>query len=133
MIAVDTCILARYALKDDPAQTATATQFLKTRQCRILKSVILELAWVFSSPSGYNLPRQTVAERLRHICGLPTIDVEDASNVAFAITLFEKGMDFGDALHLASASTLNSFATFDKKMAAKAGKVAPLKKITLLK
>jgi predicted nucleic-acid-binding protein len=124
MIAVDTNILVRYAVKDDRAQAAVATDFLKNNACCILKTVLLELAWVMYSPSGYNLSRSVVAERLRHVCGLPTITVEDASSVAQAITWYEQGMDVADALHLASSAVFSGFATMDKRLSTKAGRLA---------
>jgi len=124
MIAVDTNILVRYAVKDDRRQAAVATEFLKINACCILKTVLLELAWVLSSPSGYNLSRDVVAERLRHICGLPTVTVEGASEVAQAITWYEKGMDVADALHLASSTVFSCFATMDKRMSTKAARLA---------
>jgi predicted nucleic-acid-binding protein len=133
MIAVDTNILVRYAVKDDKRQTALATGFIADNKCHILKSVILELAWVLSSSSGYNLTRKIVIERLRHILGLPTIDTEDASQVAQAICWYEKGMDFADALHLASCNEVNGFATLDGRMSKKVLEVAPTQNITLLK
>jgi len=124
MIAVDTNILVRYAVKDDHKQTIAATEFLKNNACFILKTVVLELAWVLFSSDGYNLPRIVVVERLRHICGLPTINVEDAISVAQAITWYEQGMDFADALHLASSSSCKSFVTMDRKMIDKVDKLA---------
>ncbi len=120
MIAVDTNIFVRYAVKDDHKQTVTATEFLRNNNCIILKTVLLELAWVLSSQASYKLSRSVVAERLRHICGLPTITVEDASGAAQAITWYEQGMDFADALHLASSTSCSGFATMDRKMTAKA-------------
>jgi predicted nucleic-acid-binding protein len=125
MIAVDTNILVRYAVKDDKRQTALATSFIADNECRVLKSVILELVWVLSSSSGYNLTRKIVTERLRHIMGLPTIDTEDAVQVAQAINWYEKGMDFADALHLASSCEVKGFVTLDGKMSRKALRVAP--------
>jgi predicted nucleic-acid-binding protein len=124
MIAVDTNILVRYAVKDDRQQAAVATEFLKNNACCILKTVMLELAWVLSSPSGYDLPRSVVADRLRHICGLPTVTVEDAGAVAQAIAWYEQGMDVADALHLASSTVFSGFATLDKRLAAKAAGLA---------
>jgi predicted nucleic-acid-binding protein len=133
MIVVDTNILVRYAVKDDKRQTALATSFISDNQCHVLKSVILELAWVLSSPSGYNLTRKVVAERLRHVLGLPTIDTEDATQVAQAINWYEKGMDFADALHLASSCEVNRFATMDARMSRKTSQIAPTQNILLLK
>lgn len=124
MIAVDTNVLVRYAVKDDLKQTITATEFLKNNPCFILKTVVLELAWVLSSSAGYNLSRSVVTERLRHICGLPTMTVEDAGAVAQAVTWYEHGMDFADALHLASSTSCSGFATMDRRMTSKASKLA---------
>ncbi len=124
MIAIDTNILVRYAVKDDLKQAVTATEFLKSNSCCILKTVVLELAWVLSSQAGYNLSRSIVAERLRHISGLTTITVEDASAVAQSIAWYEQGMDFADALHLASSTSCSGFATMDRRMATKASTLA---------
>ena len=132
MIAVDTNILVRYAVKDDHKQARTATGFLMDNSCFILKTVVLELAWVLSSQAGYNLTRSVVVERLRHVCGLPTITVEDASAVAQAIIWYEQSMDFADALHLASSSSCSGFVTMDRRMTTKAGKLAPGYKVTAI-
>ena len=103
MIAADTNILVRYLVKDDHDQAVRATNFLANNRCVVLKSVLLGLVWVLSSPAGYNLPRKTVHERLLHLLGLPCIETEDAANVAQALTWYMKGMDFADALHLSGS------------------------------
>ena len=133
MISVDTNILVRYAVKDDKRQTELATSFIADNQCHVLKSVILELVWVLSSSSGYNLTRKVVTERLRHIFGLPTMDTEDTIQVAQAIDWYEKGMDFADALHLASSCEVNGFVTMDGRMNRKVSQIAPTRNILLLK
>jgi predicted nucleic-acid-binding protein len=132
MIAVDTNVLVRYAVKDDREQATLATAFLAANRCFVLKTVILELAWVLSSPAGYDLPRETVHERLLHILGLPGIETEDAPNVAQALTWYMEGMDFADALHLAGSAELAGFATFDRKFASAAKKLDAVPFITLL-
>jgi len=114
MIAIDTNILARYAVKDDRAQAAAATDFIARNHCFLLKTVLLELVWVLSSPTGYNLQRKVVQERLLHILGLPTIETEDAAGVALALSWYTGGMDFADALHLAGCIDLEGMATFDR-------------------
>jgi predicted nucleic-acid-binding protein len=133
LIAVDTNILVRYAVKDDKRQTALATRFIADNQCHVLKTVILELVWVLSSSSGYNLSRNIVTERLRHILGLPTIDTEDAVHVAQAICWHENGMDFADALHLSSSCEVSGFATMDGRMSRKASQIAAIQNVILLK
>lgn len=116
MIAVDTNILVRYAIKDDSSQTETATRFLQHNQCLLLPTVALETVWVLSSKKAYALPREIVVERMRHIAGLPTMTVLDAKALDFALKHYESGMDFADALHFAISNQYAGFATLDKKM-----------------
>lgn len=133
MIAIDTNLLVRYLVKDDHGQTVQATNFLANNRCFILKTVLLEVVWVLSSPSGYNLTRNLVHERLLHALGLSCIEVEDAVNVAQALNLYVKGMDFADALHLAGSTKLSGFASFDRKFALLAKKMNALPPIVLVK
>lgn len=120
MITVDTNVLVRYAVKDDPEQTIVATNFLGEHQCFVLKTILLELVWVLSSSRGYGLTRHVVIERVKHILGLPNITVQDPDHVALALDWYESGMDFADALHLASSLDTEAFATFEKKISTKA-------------
>jgi predicted nucleic acid-binding protein len=50
---------------------------------------------------------------LLHILGLEKVISEDAEQVAVAVGLYEKGLDFADALHLASAGEGTVFHSFD--------------------
>lgn len=118
MIALDTNILVRYLIKDHPEQAVLATNFIGSNRCYVLKTVLLELVWVLSSPSGYKLARETVHERLLHVLGLPCVECEDPTMVAQALSWYAEGMDFGDALHLAASGELTGLATFDRKFAA---------------
>ena len=116
MIAVDTNILVRYAMRDDSQQLEIAHRFLHENECFVLRSVVLEFVWVLSS--AYNLSRQDIVERVRHALRVPTVTTEDVKNVTLALEWYEKGMDFADALHLAvSIRETNGFSTFDKKFA----------------
>jgi predicted nucleic-acid-binding protein len=132
MIAVDTNLLVRYAVKDDREQAAKATDFLARNRCFVLKTILLECAWVLSSAAGYNLPRDVVHERLLHILGLPNVEMEDAPAVAQTLTWYATGMDFADALHLSGCAELTGLATFDRKFAAIAEKLETLPPVHLL-
>jgi predicted nucleic-acid-binding protein len=57
--------------------------------------------------------------------------VEDAPVVAQALDWYAAGMDFADALHLASSQTADQFVTFDRKLAAKAAKLTSTRVLTL--
>jgi predicted nucleic-acid-binding protein len=114
MIAVDTNIVVRYAVKDDPVQTRSATNFLRDNQCLLLPTVVLESVWVMGSKRGYALSPAIVAGRIRRIAGLPTVSVYQALQVSLALDWYEAGMDFADALHLAIAGKKIGLATLDQ-------------------
>lgn len=133
MIAVDTNILVRYLVKDDPGQTVLATRFLANNRCFVLKTVLLEAVWVLSSPAGYNLSRKVVHERLLHVLGLPCIETEDAVDVAQALSWYLRGMDFADALHLSGSNELAGIATFDRKFVSAAGKLDAVPSVILVR
>jgi len=44
------------------------------------------------------------------------MSVQDPAHVALALEWYEAGMDFADALHLASNLELEGFATFEKNI-----------------
>jgi predicted nucleic-acid-binding protein len=118
MITIDTNVIVRYLAKDDLQQTQEATTLLATHDCMILQTVLIEVVWVLSSKLGLNWVREAVVERIRHILSLPTIWVQEPAQVSLALTWYESGMDFADALHL--ANSLGDFATFDRRLAHKA-------------
>jgi len=97
-----------------------------------IKVCSVKLVWVLSSSSGYALPQKVVVERTRHILGLPTIDTENAVQVAQALKWYEQGMDFADALHLASSTELSGFATMDSRMVRKVSQLSISAKLTLI-
>ena len=132
MIAVDTNILVRYLVKDDHGQAVLAIRFLDNNRCFIMKSVLLEVVWVLSSPAGYNLTREVVYERLLHLLGLSCAETEDAVNVAQALKWYSQGMDFADAIHLSSSNELSGLATFDRKFASLAKKLNAVPPVILV-
>ena len=114
MIALDINVVVRYALKDDPDQARLAVNVLSLHRCLLLPTVILEAVWVMGSKRGYALEPAVVAERIRHVAGLPTVEVESGARVADALNWYEQGMDFADALHLALAGPEIGLATLDR-------------------
>lgn len=130
MIEVDTNILARYLAKDDAQQTREATTFLDANQCLVLQTVLLETVWVLGSKSGHGWERSQIIERLQQVLGLPTVVVQSPRAVAQALSWYESGMDFADALHLANSG--GQFATFDQRLSKKAITLNAPQKVILL-
>jgi len=121
MIAVDTNILVRIVTNDTPAQAKRAVAVFAKEPVFIPKTVILEMEWVLRY--AYGLEKSSILKAFQGILGLPNVTAEDASNVAQALNWYESGLDFADALHLASGGDSNKFVTFDDKLRKKAGKI----------
>jgi predicted nucleic-acid-binding protein len=112
MTAVDTNILVRILTNDDADQARRATIFMR-RQERVylLKTVLLEIEWVLRSLYGF--PPEAILLGLRDLFRAPNLEVEDEPTIAQALEYYEQGMDFADAMHLASVHGETEFATFD--------------------
>lgn len=115
MIALDTNVIVRVVTGDDPEQLAAALAVMSAPELYISKTVILETAWVLSFT--YRLDRSAVGRALTAVVGYPNVTVEGRIAVLQALTWHANGLDFADALHLASARDAVAFATFDRKLA----------------
>ena len=112
MIAVDTNVWIRYVTNDDPEQAQRALALLeKASRVFLPKTVLLEVEWVLRAV--YDLPRDAVRNTLLHILGLEKVIPEEAEQIALGMALYEKGLDFADALHLASTGAGTTFHSFD--------------------
>ena len=119
MVAVDTNVLVRLLTGDDAAQTRYAVALFETERIFIAKTVLLETEWVLRY--SYELKPAVILSALRKTVGLAQVTVEDVPAVEQAFTLYDAGMDFADALHLASSRAAETFATFDVRVKKRAG------------
>ncbi|XUY26970.1 type II toxin-antitoxin system VapC family toxin [Agrobacterium sp. rho-8.1] len=113
MIAIDTNIVVRYLTGDHPEQSPRARSIIDGQSVFVTVTVLLESEWVLRS--AYNYSRTETVHALRAFCGLPTVSTEDADAVAIALDLSQKGVDFGDALHVTRAAHCERFVTFDRR------------------
>ncbi len=114
MIALDTNVLARYLLNDDPVQARAASALLALeKNYTAPPTVMLELVWVLRT-NGCD--RNEILKGLRLLLGLPNFRPLAFEALCYALRWFEEGMDFGDALHLAMSADEDSFITFDKSL-----------------
>ncbi len=121
MIGLDTNVLVRYIVQDDPEQAHLATEAIEA-QCtsespgHINVIVLCELIWVLAR--GYGYDRQLVDSVVRRILSSPELLVEEDEAVWQALRVYEQGTaDFSDCLlgllnRRAGASTT---LTFDRK------------------
>lgn len=129
MIAVDTNILVRFLVRDNLKQAQRAASLIQNSEVWISKTVILETEWVLRSLYGF--APEILAGALRALAGLETVFLEDELAVAKALDGIQQGFDFADALHLASMGNAKEFATFDRKLALRARRVAGVETILL--
>ena len=129
MLAVDTSVLVRFLARDDPHQTARADNLIRANRIWISKTVLLETEWVLRD--AYSFDRARIVADFRGLVGIPTVLAEDETAVAEALDYFASGMDFADALHLASYGPAAQFATFDRRFAAKAAKLTASRTVLL--
>jgi predicted nucleic-acid-binding protein len=126
MIGLDTSVLARYYIADATdaeaqRQRLAAQRLIESGQpLMVCKTVILELEWVMRGYYGF-APAQA-ASVFRHLLELPHITIEDRNTVKQALSSFDAGIDFADALHHSSYRSCGSIASFDDRKFAKRAK-----------
>jgi predicted nucleic-acid-binding protein len=119
MLAIDTNVVVRYLVADDPAQARRAKALIDGQEVLVATTVLLETEWVLRG--AYSHDREDVLAALRRFAGLPKVTLENPPLAARALDWAAKGMDFADALHLAAAEGCDAFLTFDRRL----GRSAP--------
>ena len=119
MIAVDTNILARFYVADSSDPEAAKLRPIARRVLSessslfVPTTVVLELEWVLRAFYGFG--RAEFARVVRHLIGLPHVHVQDWGSIHSALEWHLKGLDFADALHLASSEHCTALLSFDAK------------------
>ncbi|MGN6303435.1 MAG: PIN domain-containing protein [Mesorhizobium sp.] len=115
MIGLDTNILLRATLNDDPVQSPAAQRLLKALGKEepgfVNLPVLLEFFWVLQS--RYKLPRARLASTLRSLLGIEHIEFEALQVAGKALAAFESGgADFSDAVIALRNRDLGAMTTF---------------------
>lgn len=118
MIGLDTNVLVRYIMQDDPKQSAKASKLIESldgnNQGYITMVPVVELYWVLTS--SYELSGQQVGQALEAILRTKQFLVERADQVMRALRVFGEGRaDFADCLieRSAAGAGCNQTMTFD--------------------
>lgn len=107
MIGLDTNVLVRYIMQDDPKQSPKATKLIESldsdKPGYITMVSIVELYWVLTS--SYELTGAQVAQAMEVILRTKQFLVERADQVMRALRVFAEGKsDFADCLIERSAA-----------------------------
>lgn len=126
MIGLDTNVLVRYIMQDDPQQSLKATRVIesltKERPGFIAIVSAVELYWVLTS--CYGLDGRDVMQALEALLSAEEVVVDRADQVLRAVRAFGDGKaDFADCLieRTASAKGCDHTVTFDVAAARHAG------------
>jgi len=122
VIALDTNVLLRAIVRDDPGQTNRAVEIL--RQARedqeaihVGDVVLCELVW--NLRDGYGHKRDDIANVLARVLGAGLLHFESRVRVEQALSAFKAGKgDFADHLILEEARDQNcrALVSFDRKL-----------------
>lgn len=116
MIALDTNVLVRYIVQDEPRQAAAASRLIESRCTAddpglVATIVVCELGWVLRR--GYGYSRAQIAAVIRTILSVEELQVEAPDLTWRALRLYETGSaDLADYLIGAGNRELGAAATF---------------------
>ena len=120
MIAIDTNVLVRYLVTDDPEQSEVARKFIEDGLSAIAPGfvslvVLVELDWVLRS--GYRFSPTAIAEIFQRLLTSPKIVFENAAAVGRALS--QSRRNFADMLihEVGCTNACTKTVTFDRKFA----------------
>jgi predicted nucleic acid-binding protein len=125
MLAIDTNLIIRYLTRDHRAQTRAAQALIDGNDVFVCNTVFMETEWVLRSVYGFAPER--IASALIAFAGLPRVTLESPVALAKALGWMTRGVDFADALHLATARDCDAFVSFDQAFAKAANALGDLK------
>ena len=114
LVAVDTNVLIRLFVDDDPAQTKIAMETLETAEAiAIGLQALCEFAWVLGS--HYKTARSDIAASIRRLLDTRNIVVNRPA-VEAGLAMLDAGGDFADGIIAYEGSWLgaSAFVTFDR-------------------
>ena len=118
MIGLDTNVIVRYIMQDDPGQAAKATTLIEGLAAEAPGFVplvsVVELVWVLSS--SYKLTRSQITQVLDVLLRSKQLLVDQAEHVVRALRAYSAGTaDFADCMieRTASAAGCAKTMTFD--------------------
>jgi predicted nucleic-acid-binding protein len=122
VIALDTNVLVRFLVQDDPLQAQLATkvidQLTDNAQGFVSSEVLIELVWVLER--AYRLGRTEIASALDGLLSATELNIEGSDEVAPALELYRNdGFGFADLMIAAAArrAGASELVTFDRKAA----------------
>lgn len=114
-IALDTSVLVRAAVRDDPEQTDAATRLMsRAKMLAIALPSLCEFAWVMRSI--YSLRPSDIANAIRKLLAAENVEVNRPA-VEAGLAMLDAGGDFADGVIAYEGKWLgaDTFVSFDEK------------------
>lgn len=100
MTGLDTNVLVRYLVRDDPAQAEAASRFIKSVDEKLLINLIVlcEVVWVLRAAYGYS--KDVIAGVVEKILSTEQLVIEDAEVAWKALAEYKtsRSADFSDCV-----------------------------------
>lgn len=126
MIALDTNVVVRFLVQDDPAQARVAAAVMDGLRDDapgfVGREVLVELVWVLGRAYGFG--RAEIAAALDGLLSATELVIEDADDVGLAVDRYRSaGHGFADLMIAAAACRAGAaeLVTFDRKASRLAG------------
>lgn len=125
MIALDSNVLVRLLVEDDPAQTARAARLLrraKSGELFLSEVVLCETVWVLTS--AYGISRADIADALSLLLRARQYSFEDPERLGRILAAYRSGRaDFADCVirERAEAAGCEAVCTFDRVLLKEGG------------
>jgi predicted nucleic-acid-binding protein len=126
MIGLDTNVVVRYLMQDDPRQSRQATAVLESLSsddpAYVTLVTVVEIVWVLES--GYDLNCEQVSKAIAGLLAARELRIDRAQNVIQALRVYQRGrVDFADALieRLSAEAGCEHTLTFDVRAAKEGG------------
>lgn len=121
MIALDTNVLVRLLVNDDPRQSRQARSSVTHAEqiglpVMVLTEVVLETTWILESV--YGCTREEIVHFLETLLDVTTFDVESPDVIRVAARAYRRGGDFADHLIVGQAKRLGAtrLVSFDRQL-----------------
>ena len=120
MIGIDTNVLVRFLVRDDPDQARLASDFIgqltEAEPGFVCREVLVELVWVLER--AYRFGRVEIAQAIEGLLSATELVVEAADDVGSAIDLYRReSYGFADLMIASSVRRADAkgLVTFDRK------------------
>jgi predicted nucleic-acid-binding protein len=121
MKAIDTNLVIRLLLNDDPVQSAKVKALLGAGDVVISPTVLLETLWVLES--RYGASDDVLLDTVAALARLSAVTIGRPEQCAEFFRLWRGGLDPQDAAHLAFVDEVDAFVTFDRDLVKRARKL----------